>query len=81
MNINGFEYTQPEVLDALREKGYIILPFRTYNERHIHGSHFEKEWFDTKCAVKGSDLPSDDNLWQNVAIKEFTKSFTKPKLQ
>lgn len=81
VNINGFEYTQEEVLDALREKGYLILPFKTYTETPIHGSGFTKDWYETKCAVKGADLPSDDNVWQNVAIKEFTKSFTKPKLQ
>lgn len=80
MKINGYEYTESEVLDALRLKGYLILPFKTYNERHIHGSRFEKYWYDTKCAVKGADLPSDENVWQNVAIKEFQKSFTKPKL-
>ena len=81
MNINGFEYTQEEVLEALREKGYLILPFRTYTETHIHGSGFTKDWYDTKCAVKGADLPSDENVWENVAVKEFTKSFTKLKLQ
>ena len=80
MKINGFEYTEAEVLEALREKGYLILPFRTYTETHIHGSRFEKDWFDTKCAVKGADLPSDENIWHNVAIKVFTKNFTKPKL-
>ena len=80
MNINGFEYTENEVLDALRQKGYLILPYRTYTETHIHGSGFTKDWYDTKCAVKGADLPSDENVWKNVAIKVFTKSFTKPKL-
>lgn len=81
MNINGFEYTEAEVLEALREKGYLILPFRTYTETHLHGSRFIKDWFITKCALKGADLPSDENIWQNVAIKVFTKNFTKPKLQ
>lgn len=81
MKINGFEYTQEEVLDALRAKGYLILPFRTYTETPIHGSGFVKDWYDTKCAVKGAELPSDENIWQNVAIKLFTKSFIKPKLQ
>lgn len=80
MTINGFEYTQEEVFEALRAKGYLILPFRTYTETHIHGSSFQKDWYDTHCAVKGSELPSDANTWQNVAIKEFQKRFTKPKL-
>lgn len=81
MKINGFEYTEEEVLEALREKGYLILPYRTYNETHIHGSGYIQDWYDTKCAVKGDQLPSDENVWQNVAIKVFTKRFTKPKLQ
>ena len=80
MKINGFEYTESEVLEALRKKGYLILPFRTYKETPIHGSGFTKDWYDTKCAVKADQLPSDENIWQNVAIKEFQKEFIKPKL-
>lgn len=79
MIINGFNYTQEEVFEALRSKGYLILPFRTYKEVHIHGSSFQKEWYDTYCAVK-DDNPSDQNVWQNVALKEFHKKYTKPKL-
>ena len=80
MKINGFEYTEQEVLEALRKKGYTILPYRTYTETPIHGSSFTKDWYDTKCAVKADQLPSDENVWQNVAIKEFQKEFIKPKL-
>lgn len=80
MKINGFEYTEQEVLEALRKKGYLILPYRTYTETPIHGSSFTKDWYDTKCAVKGDQLPSDENIWHNVAIKEFQKEFIKPKL-
>lgn len=80
MKINGFEYTESEVLEALRKKGYTILPYRTYTETPIHGSSFTKDWYDTKCAVKADQLPSDENVWQNVAIKEFQKEFIKPKL-
>ena len=80
MKINGFEYTESEVLEALRKKGYTILPYRTYTETPIHGSSFTKDWYDTKCAVKADQLPSDENIWQNVAIKEFQKEFIKPKL-
>ena len=80
MKINGFEYTEQEVLEALRKKGYTILPYRTYTETPIHGSGFTKDWYDTKCAVKAGQLPSDENVWQNVAIKEFQKEFIKPKL-
>ena len=80
MKINGFEYTESEVLEALRQKGYTILPYRTYTETPIHGSSFTKDWYDTKCAVKADQLPSDENIWHNVAIKEFQKEFIKPKL-
>lgn len=80
MKINGFEYTESEVLEALRKKGYTILPYKTYIETPIHGSGFTKDWYDTKCAVKADQLPSDENIWQNVAIKEFQKEFIKPKL-
>ena len=80
MKINGFEYTEQEVLEALRKKGYTILPYRTYTETPIHGSSFTKDWYDTKCAVKADQLPSDENVWHNVAIKEFQKEFIKPKL-
>ena len=80
MKINGFEYTESEVLEALRRKGYLILPYRTYTEMPIHGSGFTKDWYDTKCAVKADQLPSDENIWHNVAIKEFQKEFIKPKL-
>lgn len=80
MKINGFEYTESEILDALRQKGYLILSYETYREVPVHGSRFVKEWYTTKCAVKGPDLPSDVNIWTNVAIKEFQKEFVKPKL-
>ena len=80
MKINGFEYTESEVLEALRKKGYTILPYRTYTETPIHGSGFTKDWYDTKCAVKADQIPSDENIWHNVAIKEFQKEFIKPKL-
>jgi len=80
MKINGFEYTESEVLEALRKKGYTILPYRTYTETPIHGSGFTKDWYDTKCAVKADQLPSDENIWHSVAIKEFQKEFIKPKL-
>jgi len=80
MKINGFEYTESEVLEAFRKKGYTILPYRTYTETPIHGSGFTKDWYDTKCAVKADQIPSDENIWHNVAIKEFQKEFIKPKL-
>ncbi len=80
MKINNYEYTDEEIMEALRQKGYLLLSYRTYTETHIHGSGFVKDWYDTKCAVKGGEMPSDENQWQNVAIKEFQKKFVKPPL-
>lgn len=80
MNINGFEYTETEILDALKEKGYLILPYHTFNEYNLHGSTYIKDWYTTKCAVKGADLPSDENIWHKVALLEFSSTIVKPKL-
>jgi hypothetical protein len=80
MKLNGFEYTDEEIMEALRKKGYLLLKYRTYTETHIHGSGFVKEWFDTKCALKPDDFPCDENIWTNVAIREFQKKFVKPEL-
>ena len=80
MKINGFEYTQQEIFEALRKKGYLLLRY-TYiatDETFPNGvEHFE---VNTYCALKGADLPSEKNTWENVAIKEFQKSFVKPPL-
>lgn len=80
MIINGYEYTESEVLNALKKKGYLILKYETYNEEPIHGSRFIKTYFTTKCAVKGNQLPSDENIWFKVAKKEFNKPVSKPNL-
>lgn len=80
MKINGFEYTQDEVLEALRKKGYLLLPYRTFWEEHIHGSRFIEHWYDTHVAIKGDQLPADEYIWTNVAIKEFQKEIVKPPL-
>ncbi len=80
MKINGFEYTQDEVLDALRKKGYLILPWvwETEDETFPGGTELLK--ISTKCALKGADLCSEKTMWQNVAIREFQKKFVKPEL-
>lgn len=80
MIINGFNYTEEEILEALRRKGYEIVPYRYYTLSHVHGSRFNKEWYDTKCAVKGDELPCEKNIWTNVALKEFQKEIKKPPL-
>lgn len=78
--INGFHYTQIEVLEALRKKGYLILKFNYTATDETFPGGVESFKVDTFCAVKGADLPSEKNVWENVAIKEFQKEFTKPKL-
>lgn len=80
MEINGFEYSQQEVLEALKKRGYLILNFETFEESHVHGSCFARTNISTKCAVKGGDVPSDENVWQIVAKKEFEKAISKPPL-
>ncbi|PWN62292.1 hypothetical protein [Chryseobacterium oncorhynchi] len=80
MEINGFEYSQQEVLDALKAKGYLILNYETYEETPIHGSCFARTNISTKCAVKGNELPSDDNIWHLVAKRIFSKPESKPSL-
>ncbi|HCM34140.1 hypothetical protein [Chryseobacterium sp.] len=80
MEINGFEYSQQEVIEALKAKGYLILNYETFTEEPIHGSTFIKHHITIKCAVKGNELPSDDNVWFLVAKKEFTKPESKPSL-
>lgn len=80
MIINGFEYTEEEVLEALKAKGYLILPFKTFTEEHVHGSRFVQNYYTTKVAIKGDQLPDDKYIWTNVAIKEFQKKFVKPPL-
>jgi len=80
MEINGYEYTEAEILEALKHKGYLILPFETYKETPIHGSSFQKQYYKTKCAVKGNEIPSEGNIWTLVADKEFNKPIQKPKL-
>lgn len=78
--INGFHYTQIEVLEALRKKGYLILKHCYLESDESFPNGIETYTVNTFCAVKGSDLPSEKNLWENVAIKEFQKEFIKPKL-
>jgi len=80
MKINGFEYTEQEVLDALRRKGYLILSWVWETEDETFPGGTELLRIKTKCAIKGNDNCCEATMWQNVAIREFTKTFTKPEL-
>lgn len=80
MTINGFGYKGHEVLDALRQKGYLILDWvwEYTDETFPGGIELIKQ--KTKVALKGADMPCEANIWSNVAIREFQKEFVKPKL-
>ncbi|GAA5096813.1 hypothetical protein GCM10023210_31080 [Chryseobacterium ginsengisoli] len=80
MLINGHRYREEEVLFALRQEGFKIVPFETYRETHIHGSTFIKDYYTTKCAVKGDQEPTDENVWSIIARKIFEIKKDKPKL-
>ena len=80
MKLNGFEYTEDEILEALRAKGYLILKTELYFEDQTFPNDWEVFRRDVKCAVKGDELPCEKNQWENVAIREFQKNFVKPKL-
>jgi hypothetical protein len=80
MKINGFKYSQEEVFAALRKKGYLLLKFTYIGTEDAFMGGVETFEVNTHCALKGADLPCEKNLWENVAIREFQKTFKKPKL-
>lgn len=78
--INGHQYTQEEIFEALRAKGYLILRYNYTDTDESFPGGVESFEIKTYCALKGADMPSEKNLWENVAIREFQKGFVKPKL-
>lgn len=80
MKINGFEYTKEEIFEALRVKGYLLLRYNYTGSDETFPNGVQTWAISDLCAVKGAEIPSEKNLWENVAIKEFQKSFVKPKL-
>lgn len=80
LEINGFTYTEDEVIEALRNKGYLILPWVLKYEDETFPSGVELIKIKTKVALKGTDMPCEKNIWTNVAIREFQKEMKKPKL-
>ena len=79
MKINGHEYNQAEIFEALRAKGYLLLKFTYTGTDETFPGGIESFEVETFCALKGGDLPSEKNTWENIALKEF-QNFTKPKL-
>ena len=80
MNINGHEYTQEEVFEALHYKGYVIVYYQYILTDETFPGGYEDFLIKTHCAIKDNEIPCEKNLWENVAIREFTKEFIKPKL-
>ena len=80
MIINGFTYTEEEILEALHQKGYVILPWVWIYEDETFPGGVELVRRPTKVALKGADLPCEKNIWTNVAIREFQKEMKKPPL-
>lgn len=79
MKINGYEYSDTEVLEALKKRSYQIVPFKYEftDESFPIGPTWEK--LDVVCAVKPGEEPKEENIWWNVAKVEFTFN-EKPKL-
>ena len=78
ININGFEYSKEEVLEALKNKGYLILKqkfSRKESAKAVVNSE-ENEIY----ALKGKDLPDESNRWHHVAYREFRRMMVKPPL-
>ena len=80
MKLNGHEYSPAEIFEALRTKGYLLLRYSYIFTDETFPGGVENFEVNTFCALKGGDLPSEKNLWENVAIKEFQKELVKPKL-
>lgn len=80
MKINGHDYTKEEIFEALRKKGYLLLKYTFTDYDVTFPGGIECFEIDTYCALKGGDLPDIKNTWENVAIREFQKSFVKPPL-
>lgn len=79
MTINNHHYTEEEVFEALRKKGYRLIDhtFTDFDETFPNG--IESFEIDTVCALKGDEVPSIENTWENVALKIW-QNFTKPPL-
>lgn len=78
MKINGYDYTELEVLEALEKKGYQIVRWTYYFLDETFPNGITEECLLVKCALK-NDLPSEENIWYKVAEREFQKT-EKPKL-
>lgn len=81
MRINGFEYTQTEVLEALERKGYNIVSWTYHWQDETFPNGKTNEVAIVKCALKTGEEPSEDNIWYTIAEKVFKKVNYKPTLE
>ena len=80
LSLNGYSYTKEEVFKALKAKGYLIIPFIYKATDETFPGGIETFEINTYCAVRGIRSPTEIDLWENVAIREFQKDFVKPPL-
>ena len=78
ININGFEYHRDEVLEALKNKGYLIFKQKFLSKQKLRDKHSEENEI---YALKGQDLPNESTKWHQVACREFKRLVAKPPLQ
>ena len=81
MKINGFEYTQDEIMEALQNKGYYFVEHDFLFEDETFPNGMETFERTLLCAIKkDKETLTESDILENVAIKEFQKEFIKPKL-
>lgn len=81
MKINGFEYTKPEILEALERKGYNIVDWTYIWQDETFPNGITNETANVQCAIKEGEKPSEANIWYKIAEKEFKKVNYKPLLE
>lgn len=80
MIINGYEYTQSEVIEALKNKGYYIELWEYHWQDETFPNGITNEVTFIHCALKDNEDASEENIWYKIAEKEFKKTFAKPEL-
>lgn len=66
IKLNGYWYSQNEVADALRKKGYCITCIESEPDKRGNVTH---SWH----ALKNGETPTVLNTLSSIAIKEFHK--------
>lgn len=79
IKINGYDYSEKEVLEALEKKGYRIVPWIYEFDDETFPNGKTREILELNCAVKEGEEPAEENIWYKVAEIEF-KNKCKPSL-